>query len=76
MTAHAADRSGTFLSAIIYECRREWLRVQPTALYAGRVFLAIGLALWLAGFLMLDNPVSAVTTVLIVAKPTPGALPS
>ncbi|MFT8717776.1 FUSC family protein [Acetobacter sp.] len=74
MTAHAVDRSGRFLSAIVDECRREWLRVQPTALYAGRVFLAIGLALWLAGFLMLDNPVSAVTTVLIVANPTPGAL--
>nr|WP_277876919.1 FUSC family protein [Acetobacter conturbans] len=43
-------------------------------MYASRVFISIGLALWMAGFLMLENPISAVTTVLIVANPTPGAL--
>ncbi|MBV1837429.1 FUSC family protein [Acetobacter estunensis] len=56
------------------DLRQLWVRSGPTVQYALRVGLAIGLALWLAGFLMLENPISAVTTVLIVANPTPGAL--
>ncbi|WP_338422315.1 FUSC family protein [Acetobacter musti] len=61
-------------NAIDREWRYDWARLGPTLLYATRVALSVGLALWLAGFLMLDQPISAVTTVLIVANPTPGAL--
>ncbi|NHO19127.1 FUSC family protein [Acetobacter oeni] len=60
--------------AIDREWRSDWARLSPTVLYAFRVALSIGLALWLAGFFMLGQPISAVTTVLIVANPTPGAL--
>lgn len=72
-SAPLMERAG-LLPGLWQDMRQDWLRLKPTALYAGRVFLAIGLALWLAGFLMLENPISAVTTVLIVANPTPGAL--
>ncbi|NHO32572.1 FUSC family protein [Acetobacter fallax] len=66
----------TWGEILLREWRYEWSRLRPTVLYAVRVALSVGLALWLAGFLMLEQPISAVTTVLIVANPTPGALMS
>lgn len=73
-SASVIDEIRSVPGDLLREWRQEWSRLSPTVLYATRVFFAIGLALWLAGFLMLENPISAVTTVLIVANPTPGAL--
>lgn len=68
------DRLKQFGQQVRAAWQAEWGRLSPTVLYTVRVILAAGLALWLAGFFMLSNPISAVTTVLIVANPTPGAL--
>lgn len=44
--------------------------------YVARTLSAVAIALWLAAWLQLRNPQSAVTTVLIVANPAVGALVS
>lgn len=72
--ASGGGLNGGLGRALVQEWRQEWARLSPTVMYALRVALSIGLALWLAGFFMLEQPISAVTTVLIVANPTGGAL--
>lgn len=46
------------------------------AAFTGRSIIAVGLALAISFFLQLTSPISSVTTVLIVANPTVGALVS
>ncbi|MFT8808780.1 FUSC family protein [Gluconobacter sp.] len=53
-----------------------WRNFVSTAAFTARVFLAIGIALFLAFMIQLESPMSTVTTVLIVANPTVGALVS
>ncbi|MBB2203235.1 FUSC family protein [Gluconacetobacter tumulisoli] len=54
----------------------EWKTVRPTAAYAARALLAVGLALFLSFYFQLQTPMSSVTTVLIVANPVVGAMVS
>ncbi|WP_228121474.1 FUSC family protein [Gluconobacter cerevisiae] len=53
-----------------------WRNFLATAAFTARVFLSIGIALFLAFMIQLESPMSTVTTVLIVANPTVGALVS
>lgn len=53
-----------------------WQTTVSTAAYTARVFMAIGIALFLAFTFQLQSPMSAATTVLIVANPTVGAMVS
>ncbi|MBS1029582.1 FUSC family protein [Gluconobacter albidus] len=53
-----------------------WQNFLATAAFTARVFLSIGIALFLAFMIQLESPMSTVTTVLIVANPTVGALVS
>ncbi|GBR71972.1 FUSC family protein [Gluconobacter kanchanaburiensis] len=53
-----------------------WHNFVSTAGFTARVFLSIGIALFLAFTIQLESPMSTVTTVLIVANPTVGALVS
>ncbi|MFT9088736.1 MAG: FUSC family protein [Acetobacter okinawensis] len=53
-----------------------WNGLLATAGYTLRVFLSIGIALFLAFVFQLQSPLSAATTVLIVANPTVGAMVS
>lgn len=53
-----------------------WQATLGTAAYTARVFLCIGIALFLAFMFQLQSPMSAATTVLIVANPTVGAMVS
>lgn len=53
-----------------------WRNFVSTAAFTARVFLSIGIALFLAFMIQLESPMSTVTTVLIVANPTVGALVS
>lgn len=53
-----------------------WQTTLRTAAYTARVFLAVGIALFLAFTFQLQSPMSAATTVLIVANPTVGAIVS
>lgn len=53
-----------------------WRNFVSTAAFTARVFLSIGIALFLAFLIQLESPMSTVTTVLIVANPTVGALVS
>nr|WP_298797992.1 FUSC family protein [uncultured Acetobacter sp.] len=53
-----------------------WQAMLGTAAYTARVFLCIGIALFLAFMFQLQSPMSAATTVLIVANPTVGAMVS
>lgn len=53
-----------------------WQATLNTAAYTMRVFAAIGIALFLAFSFQLQSPMSAATTVLIVANPTVGAMVS
>lgn len=54
----------------------QWQATLSTAAYTARVFLCIGIALFLAFMFQLQSPMSAATTVLIVANPTVGAMVS
>nr|WP_244463340.1 FUSC family protein [Acetobacter orleanensis] len=54
----------------------QWQATLETAAYTARVFLCIGIALFLAFMFQLQSPMSAATTVLIVANPTVGAMVS
>lgn len=54
----------------------QWSAFLATSAYAGRVFLSIGIAVFLAFLFQLQSPLSAATTVLIVANPTVGAMVS
>ncbi|GEN59749.1 FUSC family protein [Acetobacter nitrogenifigens] len=65
-----------WFGALRSDWRQELAALTPTALYSVRVGLSIGLALWFAAFVQLGQPLSAATTVLIVANPSPGALVS
>ncbi|MFT8432153.1 FUSC family protein [Acetobacter orientalis] len=53
-----------------------WQTTLNTAAYTARVFVSIGIALFLAFTFQLQSPMSAATTVLIVANPTVGAMVS
>ncbi|MCP1249796.1 FUSC family protein [Gluconobacter oxydans] len=53
-----------------------WRNFVSTAAFTARVFLSIGIALFLAFMIQLESPMSTVTTVLIVANPTVGTLVS
>ncbi|MFT8891984.1 MAG: FUSC family protein [Acetobacter papayae] len=53
-----------------------WKGFLATSAYAGRVFLSIGIAVFLAFLFQLQSPISAATTVMIVANPTVGAMVS
>ncbi|MCP1242978.1 FUSC family protein [Acetobacter lambici] len=53
-----------------------WNGFVATAGYTMRVFLSIGIALFLAFVFQLQSPLSAATTVLIVSNPTVGAMVS
>ncbi len=53
-----------------------WKAFLATSAYAGRVFLSIGIAVFLAFMFQLQSPISAATTVMIVANPTVGAMVS
>lgn len=53
-----------------------WRATCATAAYTARVFASIGIALFLAFTFQLQSPMSAATTVLIVANPTVGAMVS
>ncbi|MCP1228045.1 FUSC family protein [Acetobacter fabarum] len=53
-----------------------WNGFTATAGYTMRVFLSIGIALFLAFVFQLQSPLSAATTVLIVSNPTVGAMVS
>ncbi|MFT8931816.1 MAG: FUSC family protein [Acetobacter syzygii] len=53
-----------------------WNGFVATAGYTARVFLSVGIALFLAFVFQLQSPLSAATTVLIVANPTVGAMVS
>ncbi|MCG4260255.1 FUSC family protein [Acetobacter senegalensis] len=71
------------LSALLRPCfpaiftnDERWRATLATAAYTARVFLAIGIALFLAFTFQLQSPMSAATTVLIVANPTVGAMVS
>ncbi|KDE19565.1 fusaric acid resistance protein FusB [Acetobacter aceti 1023] len=54
----------------------QWNTFKATAGYSARVFLCIGIAVFLAFMFQLHSPLSAATTVLIVANPTVGAMVS
>ena len=54
----------------------QWSAFLATSAYAGRVFLSIGIAVFLAFLFQLQSPISAATTVMIVANPTVGAMVS
>ncbi len=72
MSAAAADpRDLTFLGAI-----RAGARLPPAVAYLLRVSAATVITFWLAFFLQLPTPYSAVTTVFIVANPVRGAIVS
>ncbi|MFT8778116.1 MAG: FUSC family protein [Gluconacetobacter liquefaciens] len=52
----------------------QWHEVRGRAAFCLRAFAAIGLALSCSFFFQLESPMSSVTTVMIVANPTVGAL--
>ncbi|GEB39492.1 hypothetical protein GLI01_35270 [Gluconacetobacter liquefaciens] len=52
----------------------QWHEVRGRAAFCLRAFAAIGLALSCSFFCQLESPMSSVTTVMIVANPTVGAL--
>ncbi|MDG6093667.1 FUSC family protein [Acetobacter sp. AN02] len=70
----AAPPERRFLPRLNETCETIIRELTPTAAYAIRASLACGLALWIAAFWQLRSPLSAVTTVLIVANPVSGAL--
>ncbi len=51
-----------------------WRDFLGRASFAGRTLLAVGIALFLSFYFQLQSPMSSVTTVMIVANPTVGAL--
>ncbi|PYD50999.1 fusaric acid resistance protein FusB [Komagataeibacter saccharivorans] len=53
-----------------------WAAMRTTAAYSARALLSVGIALFLAFTFQLQSPMSSVTTVMIVANPTVGALVS
>ena len=69
--AAAASRDLTFLGAICAGAR-----LPPALAYLLRVSAATVITFWLAFFLQLPTPYSAVTTVFIVANPVRGAIVS
>ncbi|KXV65852.1 FUSC family protein [Gluconobacter oxydans] len=66
-----------FRQLLSFDCNSvRWRNFVSTAAFTARVFLSIGIALFLAFMIQLESPMSTVTTVLIVANPTVGALVS
>lgn len=74
MNSYARADVLPFFARLREATRDVWVTIAPTAAYACRTALAIGLALWVSAFCQLASPLSAVTTVLIVANPVSGAL--
>ncbi|MFB9871305.1 FUSC family protein [Acetobacter farinalis] len=70
-----SDQIGRLLPSIFVQDEK-WRAMLGTAAYTARVFLCIGIALFLAFMFQLQSPMSAATTVLIVANPTVGAMVS
>ncbi|MGG6430485.1 FUSC family protein [Acetobacter ghanensis] len=64
------------LAPALFANDAQWNSFVATAGYTARVFLSIGIALFLAFVFQLQSPLSAATTVLIVANPTVGAMVS
>ncbi|MFT8676639.1 MAG: FUSC family protein [Acetobacter sp.] len=64
------------LAATPFADDASWAAFLRTAAYTGRTFLAIGIAVFCAFMFQLQSPLSAATTVLIVANPTVGAMVS
>ncbi|BAK83839.1 FUSC family protein [Komagataeibacter medellinensis] len=54
----------------------QWAATRTTAAFSARALLSVGIALFLAFAFQLQSPMSSVTTVMIVANPTVGALVS
>lgn len=54
----------------------QWATLRTTAAFSGRALLSVAIALFLAFSFQLQSPMSSVTTVMIVANPTVGALVS
>ncbi|GCD50531.1 FUSC family protein [Acetobacter pasteurianus] len=85
MSARSEQSSHTLFSfsAVLSRClpgffsdEAQWNTFKATAGYSARVFLCIGIAVFLAFMFQLHSPLSAATTVLIVANPTVGAMVS
>lgn len=75
MSSSFSDTIRRLMPALFAE-DEQWQATLSTAAYTARVFLCIGIALFLAFMFQLQSPMSAATTVLIVANPTVGAMVS
>ncbi|PYD80210.1 FUSC family protein [Komagataeibacter sucrofermentans] len=60
----------------IFSDDAQWAATRTTAAFSARALLSVGIALFLAFSFQLQSPMSSVTTVMIVANPTVGALVS
>ncbi|GBR21794.1 fusaric acid resistance protein FusB [Komagataeibacter nataicola NRIC 0616] len=60
----------------IFSDDAQWAATRTTAAFCARALLSVGIALFLAFSFQLQSPMSSVTTVMIVANPTVGALVS